>query len=75
MAVTPSIRVAVAPELLSAARAAAGRPDVPAAEVIRLALAHLAGVDPEAHPVRLRRGRRPRRAGGTDLQTGEGSAA
>jgi hypothetical protein len=44
MAVTPKINVRVAPELTESARAAAGRPDVELAVLVRAALIVFAGV-------------------------------
>jgi hypothetical protein len=57
---TPVAAVAIPPALLTAARQALGTPDAAASDVVRAALASLAGVDVADYTPR-RTGRPPRR--------------
>lgn len=56
---TPRVSVRIPPALFDAARVATGLPTATPSEVIRVALARLAGVDPSEYA--LRQGCRPPR--------------
>jgi hypothetical protein len=59
MANTPQVVVRIPPALAEAARAKIGRPDAGASELVRYALAKLAGLDdPDEHARRIWAGRR-----------------
>lgn len=76
MPASPRHNVVLPPALLDAARAAAGQPGARPGDIVRLALAQMAGVDVRDHPVKRGRPKRRRRtqAGGTAVR-GEGTAA